>query len=291
MFELTKIPENINNEFKLSLTNDIKNGLYKQNNKIDIIKTKIESFSLYIQQLIQIIINTKKLILKNSVNEPFMDNQCCNDINTNTVIEYFILENNEIKNNINTVIKLSNIFKDINKLSKSTLIYCANNDKIKYPSINPDFSENIIYQSFIVFCNFNSLIPIPNSLLGLCDKKPEDFNKNDSIENQIIFLKKQGFEYNNNLLLKLLQINGRKNIISYGINSEKEKITVIDNLKNFIFKMSELKKQNKENKIISKNIYVLLNKLIPKYEIYNNKDSDEVRNIYVYLLEKNEQLK
>jgi hypothetical protein len=291
MFELSKIPENINNEFKLSLTNDIKNGLYKQNNKIDIIKTKIESFSLYIQQLIQIIINTKKLILKNSVNEPFMDNQCCNDIKTNTVIEYFILENNEIQNNINTVIKLANIFKDINKLSKSTLIYCANNDKIKYPSINPDFSENIIYQSFIVFCNFNSLIPIPNSLLGLCDKKPEDFNKNDSIENQIIFLKKQGFEYNNNLLLKLLQINGRKNIISYGINSEKERITVIDNLKNFIFKINELKKQNKENKIISKNIYVLLNKLIPKYEIYKNKDSDELRNIYDYLLEKNEQLK
>lgn len=291
IFKLVHIPENITSEFKSSLSNEIKNGSSKQTTKINVIKTKIIYFSLFIQELIQNIVNKKKLLLTNSMNEPFMDNSCCNDSKTTTVIEYFNLENGDISNNINQVIKLTTIIKDLTTLKTPPLYYCIENNKMKYPPIKDDFSDEIVYRAFIIFCNFYTpVMPIPNELLSLCDKKPVNLNKNDTMENQIVSLKQQGFEYNNKSLLRLLQIIGRNNFINSGLVIENEKISIIDDLITFLTNFDP-PIINKKYEIIDKELPKLILELIPSYDTYDTKNSTELRNIYNFLLEKNENLK
>jgi hypothetical protein len=91
----------------------------EQREKILVVKSKIIIFSLAIQQKIQHIIDKKKMILTNSVNEPFLENACCNERITNTVIAYFEEIDKEITQYNSIVTNLSNT---ISSLSSSSSI-------------------------------------------------------------------------------------------------------------------------------------------------------------------------
>jgi hypothetical protein len=308
-----KTPQHLTSDFNESLLNELKNGHKNKTNfdKISIVKSKIFYFSIYIQQLIQNIIDKKKLLLSNSVNEAFMDNSCCNENKSPNVIQYFILENNEIYPNLNYIIKLTNIHKDIKLLSTPLLFYCPFNNKILYPPIQQGYSEEIIYSAFILFCNFNSVIPIPQYLLPLCNEKPKNFNKNETIENQIANLKNQGYEYNNQSLLELLKQVGKINKVGNGNEFEKEPFSFTNNLKlllinnkeqnnkvceealnkEFIKILNEMVKKNtqndlndmedfliKQNKLLKQKIIHFIKKFIKK-----NKDMDKITDFLNHL--------
>ena len=42
-----------------------------------------------------------------------------------------------------------------------------------YPPLKNDFSETTIYTAFIVYCKFNTILPIPENLVNLYEK-PEN---------------------------------------------------------------------------------------------------------------------
>ena len=211
---------NITTEFKSSLLGTLKTGGSNQREKILVVESKIIEFSLAIQEKIQQIINKKKLLLTNMANEAFVENACCNDTDIFSTIRYFEKETNgEISNYNKIVHELSNILLDINAITKSPYIVSKENTKNQYPAIVNDFDEETIYRAFIVYCKFNSLIPTSEELISLCNEKPKNISSKDSYNEIIVKLKKDGRNYTNESLLRLLQLVNRKNIVDVEINT------------------------------------------------------------------------
>ena len=270
-FTIKKL-DNIPNDFISDLKNELKSGNKKQHKNIITLKSKNILFSLLVQENIQKILDKKELILKNSVNVPFFQNSCCIENKKMDTIEYFIKDNKYIETNINFVKLYSAIIEDINLITSAQSFYCTIKSKIIYPPISTDFSEKTIYKAFIIFCNFNSLRPINGNLLRLCGEKPVYLNVNDSTDEQISKLKKNGVEYSKKMFLKLLQAVNRNNLIDIKLNETKN-INLVEPLHQEILK---IKNENKS--------YVNVN-------LINLLEVQPVRNLSNYLFSETQKMK
>jgi len=211
-------PANITEEFQKQLMKNMQIGSRDQMGKLLIIESKIILFSLALQEKIQEVVKTKDYILSKANNEPFLENACCDSKSGQTTIQYFENENNTIKEYNRIVQQLSNILADVTSISKSGMFFSNINTKNVYPPISQAFDERIIYMSFIHFCKFRTLNPIPSDMLPLCSEKPA-VSANDSLSEIIRKLKSDGIEYSNETFLRLLQIVARNNIVDIDIAS------------------------------------------------------------------------
>jgi hypothetical protein len=206
-------PSNITSEFKSGLKLDMDQGSSAQREKILVLESKMVLFSLALQERIQKIVYKKNLIMKNANQEPFVENACCNETRGMTALEYFIQEDGDIQTYNNTVKQVEEIWLDIRELTEAPFLFCRESSKNIYPPLSGDFNEETIYRAFIVFCHFNSLIPIHENLVPVCNDKP-GFNVNKfSFKETVLKLKQEGRNYNNESLLRLLQIVNRNNRI------------------------------------------------------------------------------
>jgi hypothetical protein len=90
--------ENVSESFENELMKNIKSGSYRQNEKINVMRSKIIFFSIKIQELIQTIVSSKSAILSDNNNSPFLENACCNEEDTNT-LQYYTKINPKIVTN------------------------------------------------------------------------------------------------------------------------------------------------------------------------------------------------
>ena len=225
--------ENISEEFKKNVLRDFKSASRHQREKILIIESKIIMFSLGIQEKIQKVVDKKKLLLSNAAMEGFLENACCSENNKMSTIKYFAKEDSDIEMYNKIVNDLSHIIDDINAITKAPMLFCRENTKNIYPPLTDQFNEDTIYRAFIVFCKFNSIIPLGEDLLAICSEKPEFIiSSSDSIAEQIRKLKLDGKNYKNESLLRLLQIVNRQNIVK--INVDVQTITQVQKLRNVI---------------------------------------------------------
>jgi hypothetical protein len=207
--------ENISEQFKSSLLRDLKTGSREQREKMLIVESKIIYFSLALQEKVQKIISKKQALLANSANEPFLENACCNTESRgeSTTLQYFEKEDPDIKQFNEIVQQLSNILYDVNHITEAPYLFSRENTKNIYPPLGDEFSEETIYRAFITFCKFNSLASLNEDLIAVCTDKPDYLNMADSISEKIKKLKQDGRIYNNDAMLRLLQIVGRQNIV------------------------------------------------------------------------------
>ena len=212
----------ISENFKCRLMVDLRSGANSQREKVLVIESKIIHFSLAIQEKIQEIVKNQNLLLYSHNKTYYIENSCCDSKERETAISYFSNKDPTITEYNEIVTRLSNILSDINEYSKAGLFYSIVNTKNQYPSLNNIFDEKTIYLSFIHFCKFNSLMPIPRDLLPLCNEKPDLtlINQNDSIERIIQKLKEDGKVYTNEQLLRLLQLIGRNNIVNIDLTNK-----------------------------------------------------------------------
>ena len=207
---------NISDEFKKELISDLRNGSPRQREKLLVIDSKIIQFSLTIQEKIQHIVKQKNALLKNSNNEPYLENACCQTREGETTIGYFIEHDLAISEYNGIVKKLTDILLDVISYTKSGLFCSEVNTKNKYPPVSQQFDEKTIYLAFIYFCKFKTLMPIPEDLLPLCVDKPDYqfLTANDSVDEMIRKLKENGRHYTNETFLRLLQVIGRHSIVN-----------------------------------------------------------------------------
>jgi len=235
--------ENISEEFKKNILRDFKSASRHQREKILIIESKIIMFSLGIQEKIQKVVDKKKLLLTNAAMEGFLENACCSENNKMSTIKYFEKEDSDIEMYNKIVNELSHIIDDINAITKAPMLFCRENTKNIYPPLTDQFNEDTIYRAFIVFCKFNSIIPLGEDLLAICSEKPEFIiSSSDSIAEQIRKLKLDGKNYKNESLLRLLQIVNRQNIVK--INVDVQTTTQVQKLRNVI---ENIHKDNNDN--------------------------------------------
>jgi hypothetical protein len=213
---------NISNEFKQSLLQNIKSGSKKQEQQILVVNSKIIQFSLSIQERIEDIVKKKDLTLSKINNEYYLENSCCQQKNSDlkSTIAYFEKEDPRITDYNQIVLNLANILQDINSYSTAGLLYSPINTKNIYPSIKKEFDSRTISYAFIHFCHFNSLLPIPEDLLPLCNEKPQYIigpGTSDSRDEISKKLKENGVNYSVETFLRMLQIVSRNNIIDVDI--------------------------------------------------------------------------
>ena len=205
---------NVTGEFKSGLKLDLDTGSGGQREKLLVVSSKIMAFSLAIQEAIQKCLYKKTLIMKNAANEPFVENACCNESEGGrTALDYFVAEDSNIRVYNEAVVGLEAMLLDVRSLTSAPFLFCRENSKNVYPVLSADFNEETIYRAFVTFCRFNSLLPMHENLVSVCNSKP-DFNVNAfSFKETVIRLKQEGRNYNNESMLRLLQIVNRNNRI------------------------------------------------------------------------------
>ena len=202
------ITQDIGEVFKSKLTDSLRRGTSQQTESISEVKSKIRLFSFNIIKLIEEVVSKKGALLKTKLGEPFLQNACCDDVEdgNNNALHYFIKNQPEIAVLNNKVVGLTDIYDDINHITKASFLYDPSNTKRKLIELNEEFTENTIYRAFIVYCKFNSLTPLNDNLKAVCPTKPDNFNSNDTLEESIRKLKSNARNYNEHSLLSLINI-------------------------------------------------------------------------------------
>lgn len=288
-----KTVSNITSEFKKTLLADLKSGSFHQREKLLMLESKMIQFSFEIQYKIQKIVDKKTLLLANSASEPFLENACCNENGQYTTIDYFEKQDPDIYSDNMYVNQLNDMLDDIFAYTKSPFLFCRENSKNVYPALDSNYSEETIYQAFIVLCKFKSLIPTPPDLLPFCSEKPDfSLKTGDSLVEMIKKLKQDGRIYDQHKLLRLLQLVARHNIVN--ISLDKPKITQVDTLRHMIEFISI--GSNSSKKIFPEEFAILLMKIADFIEIHgSNLDTksmdNEFRNLRNFLGKKNQELR
>jgi hypothetical protein len=150
--EITPISES----FKTNLSTMVKTGNRRQIDSVEAIKGKIIFYAYYFQNIIQEIIS-KKTLLTNS-NQPFINN-CCNDKNGISCLQYFEEENSDIVNINNIIESLASILRDISKLTQSRTLYSNIDTKnVTYVQNNRTYNEDVIIRALMII---NKYITFP----------------------------------------------------------------------------------------------------------------------------------
>ena len=287
-FKLTNLI-NISSEFKNSLLSNLKSGSKKQNEQILVIGSKIIHFSLAIQERIQEIVKKKDLTLSKMNNEYFLENSCCQEKNSEqkSTIYYFEQQDggNKIKEYNEIVKNLTNLLEDITSYSKSGILYSPINTKNIYPTIKKEIDSRTIYDAFIHYCHFNSLLPVPENLLPFCNNKPSDINSNETRNEIVKKLKESGIQYSFESFLRLIQNVSKNNIID--VDSNKPLISQVSKM---LAILKELDLENEETADPS------LRKLISNMingSLKNNMDSStkEIKDLNNFLIKQTNTMK
>ena len=284
-FKITNLV-NISDEFKRTLMSELRSGSEKQRERLLVLDSKIIQFSLALQERIQEVVKKQNLLLHNSNNEPYLENACCESKDGETTIGYFTKHDPRITEYNNIVSRLKNIIDDVVYYSKGGLLYSNINTKNKYPPLSNDFDEKTIYLSFIYFCKFKSLLPVPEDLLPLCSDKPDHsmISPNDSLDRIIQKLKDDGRNYNNDTFLRLLQLVGRNNIVNINLNTQLvSPITKLTNL---------LESINDENDdIVEGSLIKLLTNAMDTFDIASSEITKEIKDLNNFLVKHTEEMK
>lgn len=274
-------PQDVSSEFKEKLRHDMKYGSENQRDKLLIVQSKIIHFSLALQERIQAIVKTKETLLRNSNNEPFLENACCDGKNGLTTIQYFQKEDGSIVEYDQIVGRLDNMMRDIHMYSTACLFHGAENTKSKHPPINTSYNEQTIYLAFIHFCKFNSLSPIPINLLPLCGSKPPVgmLNAGDSISDSVIKLKTDGREYSEKTLQRLLQLVARNKLVDVDVATPV--ISSIDRFAGLLQSMELV-----DQKLIEK-----IDKVLDTYDMATTETQAPTKDLNNYLITQTDTMK
>jgi hypothetical protein len=217
-----KLPRNISNvtpQFMKELHQNILKSRFKQFDMINTIVSKNFKFGLSIIQSINNIVHNEPLLLNTVSLIPWIDNACCNEetITVNT-IEYFKNKDDTILHDINAVKSNSIFLKDINNMSKASILIHKDTFGSLYPDLELKFSEETIYNAILHHCRYDTIYDVPLDYKSVCDEKPDGYDPSLSIEEKIVFLKKNGRKFTIDTINTLMNIINKNNTISYSDN-------------------------------------------------------------------------
>jgi len=271
---------NISKEFERSLVGDLKNGTKTQINKIMVIQSKIFQYSLAIQEKIQNIVKSHKMLLHTSNNEPYLENACCDSQENEATITYFTKRSPEIIDYNKNVKGLENLLDDIRSHTQSALFYSNINTKMSYPQIINKFDEKIIYNSFIYYCKFKSLMPIPVDLMPICTNKPDSslIDPSDTIDRIIQKLKEDGRTYTTEQFLRLIQLISQKHIVPMDLNNN-----IVSSLTMLNALLDSIYNESKKYEIIDISLRDLVKNVIDTFDIAREEQSTDIKNLNNFL--------
>ena len=234
-------PQNVAADFTNQLVTDMKRGYHGQHDKLAVLESKCQYFSLSIQQMIHSVVKNSSPLLLNMASEPFLENACCNepvDRRSKRVVDYFMEREQNIHHHNRIIGFLTKTMRDMAVMTRATTIIDNRNTRYQYPNIPAAFDEQTIYRAFIHYCRMNqqytaaaaaaagggreevgSANPVATAvamylhpaLREICPPRPQDWNPNDIIQDKIAKLKKDSSIFDEKSLERLLKaVNGHK---------------------------------------------------------------------------------
>jgi len=228
-------PQNVAADFTNQLITDMKRGYHGQHDKLAVLESKCQYFSLSIQQMIHHIVKNSSPLLLNMANEPFLENACCNDPvdrRSKRTIDYFMEREQNIHHHNRIIGFLTKTMRDMAVMTRATTIIDNRNTRFQYPNIPAAFNEQTVYRAFIHYCRMNQQYASSESETGtgtdnpvavavamylhpslreICPAKPQDWNSSDIIDDKIRKLKRDSNIFDDKSLARLLKaVNGHK---------------------------------------------------------------------------------
>ena len=84
---------------------------------------------------------------------------------------------------------------------------------MQYPIIPKQFSEEVIFLSFILYCKFNKKLPISEDLRRICVNNESSFTDEDTLQDKIDKLKSEGRQFDERAFEQLLMVVEKTGII------------------------------------------------------------------------------
>ena len=256
--------------FLTNLLTDFENFDLSQYQKILSLQGKIRDYSLDIQKSIRKCIQKEELLLKthrDSTIVPYLENSCCLTTNI-SAYNYLINKDSSINSNNLIVKKFEDILYTVKKYTKAQKIISYTNTKFQYPLLSNNFSEDIIYLTYITHLKYDSNSFADKEIVDFCQEKGIDLNinidKKKELGEQISELKEQGITYSINDFLNLLDVINKKNIIDINLNP------VIKSSKQ-LFEESIIKLQESDEFICGEDILNLMKDIIDTFDIQETK--------------------
>ena len=230
-------PQNVAADFANQLITDMKRGYHGQHDKLAVLESKCQYFSLSIQQMIHHVVKNSSPLLLNMANEPFLENACCNDPvdrRSKRTIDYFMEREQNIHHHNRIIGFLTKTMREMAVITRATTIIDNRNTRFQYPNIPAAFNEQTIYRAFIHYCRMNQQFASASasggqgngtdnpvavavamylhpSLREICPAKPQDWNSTDIIDDKIRKLKRDSNIFDDKSLARLLKaVNGHK---------------------------------------------------------------------------------
>jgi len=221
-------PQNVAADFTNQLITDMKRGYHGQHDKLAVIESKCQYFSLSIQQMIHHVVKNSSPLLLNMANEPFLENACCNDPidrRSKHTIDYFMEREQNIHHHNRIIGFLAKTARDMAVMTRPTTIMDNRNTRFQYPNIPADFDEQTIYRAFIHYCRMNQqytaaaaattatgnpvataiALYLHPALREICPPRPQDWNPVDIIDDKIRKLKRDSSIFDASSLERLLK--------------------------------------------------------------------------------------
>ena len=276
-------------EFQDQFLTDIKRGTKGQFEKINALRSKIIYLALSIETAVQKVV-TKNIadhqaILSNAAKVPFLENACCNESNDET-FKYFADREGSIVMDNNIVKDLRAVLDDVGAMSTASILFDPTDTRIEFPSLPPEFDEETIYRAFIVYCKYNSDIPVSEELRAICMDKPDDFNISDSIKDKIKKLKRDGRNFDNETLARLMSVINKKNMVNLNLRT-----LVLSNIQRLRDRLSAV--NDTEAGVLPPQFISGMLNVIDRFGVGDlpaDRDTDEVRSMKNYLQTINDQM-
>jgi hypothetical protein len=271
----------LNQEIFNKLFSAIKSSSNSQFEYLNNIRSKIIYFSLNIKNQIDKLVknntDNENALLLTSNKEPFLENACCNN-------DYFLELDSKIQENINSIKSIETINNILKNIDIASIIFNNLNTKRKFSVISTNYDDNTYYNYFISKCKLNQFKNIPDKFKKYCKEIPVSYNKIDTIENQIKFLKENNIIYTQNDFNNFLNFNNKNNITNI-------KVTKI--IYNNIQKQRDLIKYLDEYNvdIIPRIFRKHMTSLLDNFKINElNNDIPQMRNMKNYLAASNAEM-
>jgi hypothetical protein len=198
-----KVPlRNITAAVHEELKANLKSGHPDQWKLLGLYFCKILSFSFGTLEVINSIVKDKGNLLGKYASVPIIENACCHELDRSYIpLEYFKQEDERMISYINSIDKLGISLDRTVQFIRPPFLH-AEKHSAEVPdntkrSIFCQYSEYLMYRTFIKYCNLDSAIkPIPSFLDGFLSEKPKEYNAQGSIEEKIAFLKEHGKNLN-----------------------------------------------------------------------------------------------
>jgi hypothetical protein len=215
-FSIADSIRSISSDLEEELMKTLKQGKSQQYIHLNMLKSKMAQYAYGIVETINSVVKSKELILKTSAKIPFLENACCNESDrTVRPLLYFAEQNPHIAGFLSASINIARMTRMVHSISRASILYDPTNTSIHYPRIHSsgDFSQDIIYDTIIKYCNFDKGLPVPMLLEKICNECPLNYNPTWNLDEKILFLKKNGKQFTAEDLQETMALVNRENII------------------------------------------------------------------------------